>query len=97
VSEGIGSLVACLLAVVLLPLGKPSPVPVDGPTGDYVVQPGDTLYGIATRCHTTVSALAQINGRIAGDDVILSEDRREGPGGVRVPNGPADRGRRYWA
>lgn len=32
------------------------------PAGNYVVQPGDTLYGIALRFHTTVSALQAQNG-----------------------------------
>lgn len=48
-----------------------TPVPVgDAPSGGandqgegvYVVRPGDTLSGIATRLNTTVTALAQLNG-----------------------------------
>ena len=40
----------------------PSPEPATEPASVYVVQPGDTLFGIATRFGTTVEALAAANG-----------------------------------
>lgn len=42
--------------VLRIPAGSPAG------TGDYVVQPGDTLYSIARRFDTTVETLAALNG-----------------------------------
>jgi putative chitinase len=41
------------------PVGVPA---APGGTVSYTVQPGDTLYGIASRYGTTVQAIAQANG-----------------------------------
>jgi LysM repeat protein len=47
-------------ALTLPPTGSPAPTP--RPTyRTYTVKPGDTLSGIATKFHTTVSALASLN------------------------------------
>ena len=47
-----------------LPPPAPSPTPLAPPGGttDYEVQPGDTLWDIATRFGTTVEALIRLNG-----------------------------------
>ncbi len=42
--------------------GDQGTTPPTGGTRTYVVQPGDTLYGIALRFGTTVAAIAQANG-----------------------------------
>ncbi len=42
--------------------GDQGTTPPTGGTQTYVVQPGDTLYGIALRFGTTVAAIAQANG-----------------------------------
>lgn len=44
--------------VLLIPVSGPAPVPWN----IYIVQPGDTLSGIAWRFGTTVWAIAQVNG-----------------------------------
>jgi LysM repeat protein len=44
--------------VLLIPVSGPAPVP----WSIYIVQPGDTLSGIAWRFGTTVWAIAQVNG-----------------------------------
>ena len=49
----------------------PPPPPAPPPTTTYVVQPGDTLYSIATYYGTTVSALSALNG-ISNPDVIYA-------------------------
>src|SRR5579859_4189019 len=56
-------------APVVPPAATATPLPVNSgvtlpssPAGTYVVQPGDTLYGIALRFQTTVGALLAQNG-----------------------------------
>jgi LysM repeat protein len=48
----------------------PSPVATTGDTSEYQVQPGDTLWHIATRFGTTVEVLGELNG-LEDPDVIL--------------------------
>jgi LysM repeat protein len=49
-------------ALTLPPTGTPEPTKGPKPTfRTYTVHPGDTLSGIASRFHTTVSAIAQLN------------------------------------
>ncbi|MCR6544671.1 LysM peptidoglycan-binding domain-containing protein [Dehalobacterium formicoaceticum] len=51
--------------VLQVPRGMPAPVPpsppAPGPTEEYEVRPGDTLYLIAQRFNTTVETLARLN------------------------------------
>jgi murein DD-endopeptidase MepM/ murein hydrolase activator NlpD len=48
-------------------LRAPAPAARDGPPrAVYVVQPGDTLAGLATRHHVPVEDLAEINGLVRG-------------------------------
>ena len=52
--------------------GTPSPSPSPAPSTDYityVIQPGDTLSGIAARYGTTVSALTRLNVISAPDPI----------------------------
>ena len=44
------------------PSPAPAPAPAQPSAGVYVVQPGDTLYDIATRFNVTVDDLAALNG-----------------------------------
>jgi len=49
-------------ALTLPPTGTPPPTPKPKPTyRTYTVKPGDTLSGIASRYHTTVTAIAKLN------------------------------------
>ncbi|MDE3088803.1 MAG: LysM peptidoglycan-binding domain-containing protein [Chloroflexota bacterium] len=48
--------------------GAPGPIP-PGPSGGYTVQPGDTLFSIAVRFHTTTYAL-QIANHLANPNFI---------------------------
>ena len=48
----------------------PSSTPTTGTTGEYEVQPGDTLWDIATRFGTTVEALVRLN-RLQNANLIL--------------------------
>lgn len=60
---------------------SPAPSPSPSPSTDYVtyvIQPGDTLSGIAQRYGTTVNALASLNG-IADPDLIYAGNT------IRVP------------
>ncbi len=46
------------------PYSSPTPLPPCGPPLNwiqYVVQPGDTLYGLARRCNTSVASIRQAN------------------------------------
>ncbi len=54
-------LVLGLLAFTIMPAPTHAAPPTAGP-GTYTVQPGDTLYAIAVRFHTTVATLKQLNG-----------------------------------
>ncbi|MDH7490545.1 MAG: M23 family metallopeptidase, partial [Anaerolineae bacterium] len=54
--------------------------PADNPDRVYVIQPGDTLFGIATRFGTTVDALAAANG-IADPSSIQAGQSLTIPGG----------------
>ncbi|MCC2254227.1 LysM peptidoglycan-binding domain-containing protein [Ruminococcus sp. CLA-AA-H200] len=59
----------------------PSPEPSPSPAPDYityVIQPGDTLSGIAQRYGTTVSALSSLNG-ISNPDLIYAGNT------IRIP------------
>nr|PZN52860.1 MAG: hypothetical protein DIU68_13705 [Chloroflexota bacterium] len=53
-----------------LPPPPPTPVPV---TVTYVVQVGDTLSRIAARFNTTVQAIAQLNGIVNPDRILLGQ------------------------
>jgi len=55
--------------LVLPPVeGSSTPTPVHGPEAEYVVMPGDTLYGIAQAHGTDVDTLTRLNG--LEDDTI---------------------------
>jgi LysM repeat protein len=58
--------------VLIIPTGRSAggPAPVAPETGDYVIQPGDTLATIAQRFGTTVAALTQANPWITSVDYI---------------------------
>jgi len=70
---------------VLKVSGAPGAAP--GPVGQYVVQPGDTLYSIALRYGTTVDAIQQANGLVnaayiaVGQTLVL-------PGAQGIPVSP---------
>jgi len=51
-----------LLAVGITPVSAQQSAPPPAGTTTYVVRPGDTLFSIATRYHTTIANLAQLNG-----------------------------------
>ena len=72
----------------------PSPSPSPAPSPDYityVIQPGDTLSGIAQRYGTTVSALSSLNG-ISDPDLIYAGNT------IRVPEngGSGSSGAQYY-
>ena len=72
----------------------PSPSPSPAPSPDYityVIQPGDTLSGIAQRYGTTVSALSSLNG-ISNPDLIYAGNT------IRVPEngGSGSSGAQYY-
>ena len=50
----------------------------------YVIQPGDTLSGIAQKYGTTVNALAKLNGISDPDKIYAGRT-------IRVPEKPGDR------
>ncbi len=77
-------------------LTLPSPETTAEPHSVYVVQPGDTLFGIATRFGTTVDALAAANG-IADPSSIQAGQSLTIPGGnpPMVSAGPI-RGLDIW-
>ena len=59
---------ALALAMLVLPMTHVAPAaaeyipPVTSSTANYTVRAGDTLFSIATRYHTSVATLAQLNG-----------------------------------
>jgi len=67
--------------------GQALVIPADGGipvTGAYVVQPGDTLSGIAVRYGTTVNVLLALNPQITNPDLIY-------PGqAISLPDGSGD-------
>ncbi|MCB9006762.1 MAG: LysM peptidoglycan-binding domain-containing protein [Ardenticatenaceae bacterium] len=68
-----------------------TPTPVPPPTGSqiYIVQPGDTLSGIARRFNVSITAIAQANG-ITNVDYIYVGQRLVIPGaGAPPPTGSA--------
>lgn len=67
VSSTFGGLLTAFAVFVLLPFSAASASTAQS----YHVQSGDTLWGIANRYHTTVSALASANG-IANPDFIMA-------------------------
>ncbi|WP_221483334.1 GH25 family lysozyme [Saccharothrix ecbatanensis] len=64
------------------PAPTPQPAPPSAPSGwiAYVIQPGDTLSGIAARTGTTVAELASRNG-IANPNLIYANNTIQIPGG----------------
>jgi murein DD-endopeptidase MepM/ murein hydrolase activator NlpD len=44
--------------------------------GDYVVQPGDTLFGIARRNNTTVASLVSLNGLVSAESIRSGQTLR---------------------
>lgn len=69
----------------------PDPAPPVPPTDyiTYVIQPGDTLSGIALRFSTTTAVLASLNG-ISNPNLIYSGQT------IRVPEEPAAGAARYY-
>jgi LysM repeat protein len=67
-----------------------TPTPAPPPTGSqtYIVQPGDTLSGIARRFNTTITAIAQASG-ISNINLIYVGQRLTIPGGGSPPPGSA--------
>ncbi|WP_179118082.1 GH25 family lysozyme [Saccharothrix sp. ALI-22-I] len=63
------------------PAPAPQPAPAPAPSGwvSYVIQPGDTLSGIAARTGTTVGELASRNG-IANPNLIYAGNTIQVPG-----------------
>ena len=74
------ALPAIILAAVLL---AAAPLPVVAQQGVHVVQPGETLLGIAVRYGTTVPALIAAN-RIIDADMIWVGQRLTIPGAAAV-------------
>lgn len=71
---------------VLKVSGTPGAAP--GPAGQYVVQPGDTLYSIALRYGTTVDAIQQANGIVDARYVSIGQTLViPGAQGLPVPPG----------
>jgi LysM repeat protein len=58
--------------------GSQNPPPT---AGNYIVQPGDGLTGIARRYNTTVEVLLQLNPQITNRHLIFVGDRMNVPGG----------------
>ena len=76
----------------------PSPSPEPNPSGGYityVIQPGDTLSGIAARYGTTVSALAALNG-ISNPDKIYAGNTLKVPENGSGGAGSSGNGARYY-
>lgn len=69
---------------LLIPQGA-QPVPPAGQPQTYVVQQGDTLYGIALRFNTSIAAIAQANG-IVNPAFIRVGQRLTIPGGSGAPS-----------
>jgi len=65
--------------------GTPAPAP--GPSAEYIVQPGDTLFSIARRYNTTVEALRRANG-IVNPWYIRVGQKLVIPQGGNVPSLP---------
>jgi LysM repeat protein len=59
-------------------------VPPPGPSFTYVVQRGDTLFAIARRYGTTVSAIARLNGLVNPSYIYVGQRLRI-PGGAPLP------------
>ncbi len=62
------------LCALVLPLA-PSPAsaaPVSSAPETYIVQSGDTLFSIATRYHTTVAAIKELNG-LKNDTILVGQ------------------------
>ncbi len=70
---------------LLIPGSSPGPAPSSG--GSYVVRPGDTLFSIAVRNMTTVSALMLANG-LTNPNWIYSGQRLKLPNSAGVPSNP---------
>lgn len=73
---------------------RPAPAPTQAAGGQHVVQPGETLYSIATQYRTTVAALRQLN-ELAEDAVLVSgrtlripSGRQPAPSAPAAPSGP---------
>ncbi len=59
-------IIACLIAIILIvsatPASAQTPTPSPGPV--YIVQPGDTLWGISVRFNVGVADIMVVNGKI---------------------------------
>ena len=75
------------LIVLILICTLVSPVMAEGQT-TYVVQPGDTLYGIAARYAVSVSQLAAVNG-LRWNSWVYVGQQLVIPGGTLVPGDPS--------
>jgi LysM repeat protein len=83
------SLAFALLFAVSASLAAGPPAPATGGCGGfYVVAPGDTLYSIARRCHSSVVAVAQASG--LADPRRIEIGRRLVIPGFEVPAAPED-------
>ena len=60
------------LALTFTPI-RADAAPPQGAPETYVVQPGDTLFVIATRYHTTVAAIKQLNGLGTSDLIQVGQ------------------------
>ncbi len=65
--------------------GPAAPIPADGV---YIVQPGDTLSTVARRFNTTTRALAQLNGIVNINNILVGQ-RLVVPTGTEVPTATA--------
>lgn len=68
-----------------------NPAPVRAPAGDVIVQPGESLFGIANRVGVSPNALMQANG-ITDANKIQAGQRLKLPGGQGVATGGATGG-----
>ncbi len=60
--------------IPLTPTATITPVPADVTDGSvYIVQPGDTLFLIARRFNTTVATLAQMNGIVNINSILVGQ------------------------
>lgn len=83
---------ALALAISLLPawtaLAQQAAPPYAGPTATYIVRAGDTLFSIAARYHSTVAALAQLNG-IVNPTMIYVGQSLNVPVATSQPSAPS--------
>lgn len=77
------------LPVTPPPVTPPPAAPTPAPAGVYVVQPGDTLFDIASRLDVTVADLASYNDISDPSQIFAGQELQIPPAGSAAPE-PAD-------